>query len=561
MAPMSSLLSDLLFERKLLRDRVKAFESGEKYLRMKEEQRNTNAYYERMLQKSRKETEEARKETIAVRNRWMKTCDDIIAESEKRVSAAEKKAAQMEKKMLEAQRQRDEALDAVRAAKQSEYAALVALEEEREKNRALTARIRKDYTNSSKSSSMSPNHKTIPNGREKSGRKPGGQPGHAAHPRKRQEPTRTENVPPPDEYVNDPKYKRTGRLIRKQLIIMHVDTEVVEYVTPEFRNTETGQRVHAAFPHGLTDDVTYDGSIKAAAYLLNNDCFVSVQRTGEFLRNISGGKVNLSDGMICGLSRQFSKLTEQERNEIFLQLTASPVLHADFTFSRAAGRQAAVMVTATQNAVMYQGREKKGLEGVRGSPLEVYNGTLVSDHESAIIVHGERHQECLSHIKRYAFSSVQNEPDLQWNKQVGHWIRDSIHYWNEVHSGSIPYDKRKADSFIAQFDDILAKAKEEYEDVPPSDYFRDGYNLYRRMAEKPSDYTLFLTDPSVPPTNNLAERCGRPIKRKAHQVMTFRSRDGLNHFCDGMTITQTARVRGDSVYRTVASIFNKKLEA
>lgn len=76
MAPMSSLLSDLLFERKLLRDRVKAFESGEKYLRMKEDQRNTNAYYERMLQKSRKETEEARKETVAVRNRWMKTCDD-----------------------------------------------------------------------------------------------------------------------------------------------------------------------------------------------------------------------------------------------------------------------------------------------------------------------------------------------------------------------------------------------------------------------------------------------------------------------------------------------------
>jgi hypothetical protein len=30
--------------------------------------------------------------------------------------------------------------------------------------------------------------------------------------------------------------------------------------------------------------------------------------------------------------------------------------------------------------VLYQGRTKKGDEGIKGSPLEYYGGTLVSDH-------------------------------------------------------------------------------------------------------------------------------------------------------------------------------------
>lgn len=76
-------------------------------------------------------------------------------------------------------------------------------------------------------------------------------------------------------------------MIRKQLVLLHVTAEVVEYVTPEFRSQTTGQRVHAAFPQGVKDDVNYDGSVKAAAYLLNNECYVSIDKTRTFLREIS----------------------------------------------------------------------------------------------------------------------------------------------------------------------------------------------------------------------------------------------------------------------------------
>ena len=61
------------------------------------------------------------------------------------------------------------------------YEVKTELEEEKGKNLKLTAQINRDYENSSKPSSQSPNHKKISNSREKSGRRPGGHLGHKGH--------------------------------------------------------------------------------------------------------------------------------------------------------------------------------------------------------------------------------------------------------------------------------------------------------------------------------------------------------------------------------------------
>lgn len=186
------------------------------------------------------------------------------------------------------------------------------------KNLKLTARINKNYTNSSKSSSMSPNHKTIQNNREKTDRRPGDQPGHVHHVRKRREPDPTIQIQALKEYA--------GR----------------------------------EFTEGVKDDVNYDGSVKTAAYLFNNEYYVSINKIRTFLHEISDDRINLSNGMICNLSRQFSEKTKDERNQIFLKLLESPTLHADFTFGRMEGKQGIVMISTTPCLFLYQAREQKG---------------------------------------------------------------------------------------------------------------------------------------------------------------------------------------------------------
>ena len=563
--------SELLFRMKLLKDRVDAFESGEKYLRMKEEHRKAREADHRYMKKLEKEAADANISAARVRDLWYQTCLDVMNECEKKLRAKDRECkeklneknneiARLKAKIsrLEERNRLDhEKMDKALTEKYESQAALL---EEQEKNAALMARINKDYSNSSKPSSQSPNHKKIHNGREKTGRKPGGQPGHVHHGRKRREPTSTISIPAPDEYVEDDNYKPTGRIIRKQLIRFRLIPEVLEFTTPEFRDQTTGQRVHAAFPEGITDDVNYDGTVKAIAYMINNELYTSVDKTRKFLDEISHGVLALSNGFICELSEEFSKKTEQERNDIFLELASSPLLHMDFTFGRMNGGQTTVAITSNENNVLFQGRTAKGDKGVKGTPLEFYDGTVVSDHESAIKKHGSRKQECMAHVRRYAKGASENEPDKTWGGLLAEWISGSVLFWNEVNDGIIKYDKRKADAYIQSLREIIKTAHEEYEYDPPNKYNREGYNTYKRIEEEFDEYVLFLRDPSVPPTNNICERFARVFKRKAGQVMAFRSQRGVDTFCDGLTITESLKARGENVFDALSERFNQGLE-
>ena len=562
---------ELLFKIKLLQDRVDAFESGRKYSVMVKEHKIARESDFRVMERLRKDLAQERAEKIRIRNLWFGTCEDILKECSRTIARKEKeyerdlkeKDAFIQKLQTEIQRLEEKlGTEHEKYLRQIEetYEARTQLEEEQEKNKALAAKLHKDYSNSSRSSSMSPNHKTIHNSREKSGRRPGGQPGHVHHGRKRQEPTETREIPAPDKYLEDPDLRPTGRIVRKQLVKVHVVTEVIEYWTPEFRNVRTGQRVHADFPPGITDDVNYDGTVKALAYMINNDLYTSIDKTRMFLRDISKGKVDISTGFICSLAKQFSDCTQKEREDIFKELMTSPVLHGDFTFGRACGSQTAVIISVTDDGrVLYQGREKKGDEGVKGSPIEYYEGIFVSDHESALAKHGGKHQECMTHMDRYVKGAMENEPEKAWPGEMHDWISESISYWNDVKDGEKKYDSCEAERLIGKFMGILKRAGEEYEYEPPSKYNREGYNTYKRMAEDPDEYVLFLRDPSVPPSNNIAERFARKFKRKAHQVMSFRSQDGVNRFCDGLSVIESVRAEGNNLFEEIAARFNHNI--
>ncbi len=551
--------SILQYRLKNMTQKVKEFESGEKYVKMRQEFQSVFREQNRTIKRQENELAKAHAETVTVRKIWSGVMDDLEAEHRKETISLQRENAKLMERAAKAERQRDEALDKLRDKNRELYETKAALYEAGQKIEGLIARINKDYTNSSKSSSQSPGHKTIPNGREKSGRKPGGQKGHIHHPRKRAGVTKTVEIPAPAKYTDDPNFKETGRDIKKQLIRLHVGIEVIEYKTPEFRNRTTGQRVHADFPNGIIDDVTYDGTVKALAYLLNNECYVSIEKTRKFISEISGGKLNLSSGLICSLSRQFSEKTKEERDDIFLKLFASDSLHADFTFGRMNGKQTSVIICASGDTVLYQGREKKGDEGVKGSPLEFYGGTLISDHEAALIKHGSRNQECMVHINRYAVSSMENEKNRTWNQQLKSWIKKTLSYWESISKGAAK-DPELVDGFLLEYDEIMLTGKKEYEDEPPNEYFMEGYNLWKRMYEEKDRYVLFLKDTSVEPDNNLAERYARKFKRKNAQVMCFRSQNGVNRFCDGISITESIKSRGENLYDAVSERFNKGIE-
>ena len=105
-----------------------------------------------------------------------------------------------------------------------------------------------------------------------------------------------------------------------------------------------GERVHAAFPDGVVDEVNYDGSIRAFLFLLNNDCCVSIDKSRKFLSDLTGGKLNISKGMISKLSREFALKTVPERRATYADMLLSPVMHTDCTNARENGKNCQVYV-------------------------------------------------------------------------------------------------------------------------------------------------------------------------------------------------------------------------
>ena len=111
-----------------------------------------------------------------------------------------------------------------------------------------------------------------------------------------------------------------------------------------------------------------------------------------------------------------------------------------------------------------------------------------------------------------------------------------------------------------RFYEALNQGKIDYEENPPSKYYREGYNLWKRMYEDPEAYLLTLYDKRVSPTNNVAERFARKYKRKVKQVMTFRSEEYHSYFCDGLTVLEQLRKEDGSLLDNVINVFNRSSE-
>ena len=542
---------------KALKAEVQAFKSGEKYRQIKLLHQKDIHAYERKVQKLQAELSRAHSKAIDIRDQWFQIFEDMQKEYDRKLEELRKINRELENRALKAECQRDEALGKITVLRRQLYETATELEEEKGRNLKLRAQMNRDYENSSMPSSKTIKKKKISNSREKSGRKPGGQPGHKGHGRKKQIPTRPVVVLlPPQEVLEDPDFRKTSKTIKKQVVSIRLVLDVTEYHADIYYNSKTGERIHAPFPPGVVDDVNYAGDIKAFLFLLNNECCTSIDKCRRFLYDLTEGKLNISKGMISRLGREFAKKSEKEIKRSYADMLKAPVMHTDCTNARVNGKNAYVFICAAPNGdAIYFAREKKGHEGVRGTVAEDYQGILVHDHESTFYNYGSGHQECLAHVLRYLKGSIENEPDREWNKKMRSLVQEMIHYKNGLSDDEKP-DADKVKEYERRYREILEKAKEEYEYVPPDKYYRDGYNLHRRMEQYMSNHLLFLHDQRVPATNNLAERLLRVYKRKQAQAVSFRSFDSIEFLCQCMSMLFMMRKNEETnLFDRVSRIF------
>ena len=135
-------------------------------------------------------------------------------------------------------------------------------------------------------------------------------------------------------------------------------------------------------------------------------------------------------------------------------------------------------------------------------------------------------------------------------------FQEMLHYRNGL--GEKELDPIIVEGFEKRYDEILNKAEKEYQDEPPTEYYREGYNLFLRLREYKENELLFLHDKRVPANNSLCERLARVYKRKQKQAITLRSQESLNDICDGLSTVYLLRSQNVDVYQKISEIYERK---
>jgi transposase len=81
---------------------------------------------------------------------------------------------------------------------------------------------------------------------------------------------------------------------------------------------------------------------------------------------------------------------------------------------------------------------------------------------------------------------------------------------------------------------------------------RLGHNLLVRLRDYRDDVLRFLTNFTVPVTNNQAERDLRMMKLRMKISVTFRTLEGAQVFADIRSVISTVRKYGDNISETLA---------
>ncbi len=194
---------------------------------------------------------ELKEKTAAAKDleRQLKNCRKELEECKKENVSASEKISRLTEEKETLERDLDQANKTIKKLEKQ----VEALGGEVEK---LHAQKDVDFHNSGSPSSKKQNRKPIPNGRTKTEKKPGGQPGHQHQPRTIGTPGGGTCVVVGDDdpLWNDPQYRFDGYSIK------HVVTPVTTlydqmYFVPTFVNIKTGAHKNAYFPEDLKDEI------------------------------------------------------------------------------------------------------------------------------------------------------------------------------------------------------------------------------------------------------------------------------------------------------------------
>ena len=425
----------------------------------------------------------------------------------------------------------------------------------RRRNTELEKLVTKDSHNSSRPPSTDPPWaKRTKSLRRPSGKRAGGQPGHAGHTlRLTQTPQRLVTHRPARcrHCACSLVGARAAGVERRQVVeLMPARLRVTEHRAEVVRCASCGRRTKAEFPAGVMATVQYGPSVVARALYLHNYQLLPYARAAEAMRELFGCAISAGT-LSSAVNRCAAGLIETEL-KIKKGLRRSPLIHADETGLRVNQKLAYVHVASNARLTHFAPDVRRGKAAIDEIDiLPAYRGTCVHDGWLSYTHYSScRHALCGAHLLReLTYFEELSEVTKAWASPLKELLLE-MKGVAEREGAQVP--AWQVEELTARYDRLVAEGQEAQ---PPPDVpqlaWRQARNLLRRLERRKAEVLRFLSDPSVPFDNNLAERDLRMVKLQQKVSGCFRTGEGARRFCRIRSYVSTARKQGHGVLRAL----------
>lgn len=431
------------------------------------------------------------------------------------------------------------------------------LKSENNKLRKDNERLKRRINNNSSNSSLPPSSDQKPskpantyNGRQKTGKPAGGQPGH---PGKTLTKERMIEMIESGDCIHT--ITDTGEKTRDYVSRFVID------IKPQIVITEI--RIHAdeenkfVIPEEYNSSVIYGNNFKSLCIQLYTQGVCSYRRIAEILSEMLGNRIEVSEGTVVNICKEFSKKCERSLEQITTKLLDSEVLYTDSTVVTLKGVQAYIRNQSIPEAVLYSSMNSKSIEALEKLPVvNNYTGAFMHDHETALYHFGTSHAECGAHILRYLRKNSE-ETGHKWSDDMQSLLLvvNQIKKENLESGAPMPSETDIWPIVLKEYNEILEAGRCENKTLKFELAKEDEIKLLNRLEKFKDNHLLFATRKDVDFTNNLSERDLRKCKNRQKMSGGFRTEDGKHNFCRILSVYETLKRCGKSGINAIKALF------
>lgn len=417
----------------------------------------------------------------------------------------------------------------------------------------LTSQLNANGKNAGVPTAKTPLHqkKLIPNSREKSNLKKGGQPGHSKH---EMAPFSENEITQTVDHPLDTCPKCGGHNLEefsctiKDEYDYEVSVKKVRHRFLVYTCLDCGASIRQPY-NGLVAKNQYGPVVKAMALSLMNIGCVSINRTRKILTGYSPSNVSISEGYLAKLQKRYSLSLKNFVNDLKNHLVSLPLLYWDDTVVFVNTKRACLRFYGNERIALYTAHLHKNLDSLMRDnvlPALSHATTVMHDHNTINYHQGFifKNTECLQHLER-DLQKIIDASNHSWALDLKELIQSHIHLRKSLMENNVSkFTCEEIDSFFSKVNSILKQAWIEWHHSYNRYFSNDEKALICRLENYRDNYFEWIKDFSIPTTNNLSERSLRFIKTKDKVSGQFQSIEYASYFANIRTYLETCARNG-----------------